>query len=51
MKNAEKNECDLIVPGSYRNITGKTNIGNITKGVLKKSSIPVTIAPGIESED
>lgn len=44
---AEKNECDLIVLGAYRNIFGKSNIGNTAKKVLKNSNVPVTLAPGL----
>jgi len=51
VKNAEKHEADLIVLGGYRNIFGKTNLGNTAKGVIKNSSVPVTIAPGIKSKE
>jgi len=51
LQSAKKNECDLIVLGGCRNIFGKRTIGNITKGVLKNSSIPVTIAPSLNDQD
>ncbi len=51
LRNAQKNECDLIVLGGYKNIFGKTTVGNITKGVLKNSSVPVTIAPGLGEKE
>lgn len=51
LQNAEKNECDLIVLGSYRNIFGKTIVGSTTKKVLKNSKVPVTIAPGLGNKE
>lgn len=49
LSNAEKNECDLIVLGAHQNLFSKTSIGSTTKGVLKKSKIPVTVVPPVGS--
>ena len=49
LKNAEKNECDLIVLGGHRNMFGKTSVGQTVKGVMKRSKIPVTMVPSEES--
>lgn len=49
LKNAEANECDLIVLGGHRNMFGKTSFGQTVKGVMKKSKIPVTLVPSEES--
>jgi nucleotide-binding universal stress UspA family protein len=45
ISNAEKNKCDLIVLGAHKNLFSKTSVGSTTKGVLKKSKIPVTVVP------
>lgn len=45
IENAEKNECDLIVLGGHKTIFSKTSIGSTIKGVLKNSTIPVTVVP------
>ncbi|MFW2366039.1 MAG: universal stress protein [Desulforhopalus sp.] len=49
LENAEQNECDLIVLGGHQNLFSKTAVGSTTKGVLKKSTIPVTVVPPIEA--
>lgn len=49
MHHATSNECDLIVLGGHRNLFSKTAVGSTSKGVLKKSKIPVTLVPPIES--
>jgi nucleotide-binding universal stress UspA family protein len=49
LSNAEKNGCDLIVLGGHQSLFSKTAVGSTTKGVLKKSKIPVTIVPPVES--
>ena len=45
LENAKKNECDLIVLGGHQSMFAKTSVGSTTKGVLKRSTIPVTIVP------
>lgn len=45
LDNAQKNECDLIVLGGHQTLFSKTALGSTTKGVLKKSRIPVTVVP------
>ena len=45
LASAEKNECDLIVLGSHKNLFAKTSLGSTAKGVLKVSKIPVTVVP------
>jgi nucleotide-binding universal stress UspA family protein len=45
LKNAEENECDLIVLGAHRTVFSKTSVGNKVKGILKKSKIAVTVVP------
>jgi nucleotide-binding universal stress UspA family protein len=47
LSNAEKNKCDLIVLGAHQNLFSKTSVGSTTKGVLKKSKIPVTVVPPV----
>lgn len=49
LNNAETNECDLIVLGGRKNIFSKTSVGSTTKGVLKRSKIPVTVVPSVSS--
>jgi len=51
LQNAEKNECDLIVLGGYRNIFGRTHIGSTIKEVLENSSVPVTIVPATKNKE
>jgi nucleotide-binding universal stress UspA family protein len=45
LRNAEINKCDLIVLGGHKNLFSKTSVGSTTKGVLKKTKIPVTVVP------
>lgn len=47
LSNAVTNECDLIVLGGHKNLFSKTSVGSTTKGVLKKSKIPVTVVPTV----
>lgn len=49
LKNAEANECDLIVLGGHRSMFAKTSVGRTVKGVMKRSKIPVTLVPSEES--
>lgn len=43
---SEENECDLIVLGGHQSFFSKApSIGSTAKGVMKKSSIPVTVVP------
>lgn len=49
ISHAEANACDLIVLGSHKNLFSKTVVGGTTKRILKKSKIPITIVPPIES--
>lgn len=49
LEKAEKNGCDLIVLGGHKNIFSKTAVGSTIKGVLKNSSIPVTVVPSTET--
>lgn len=45
LSNAVTHKCDLIVLGGHKNLFSKTSVGSTTKGVLKKSKIPVTVVP------
>lgn len=45
LSNAEANECDLIVLGGHQDFFSRTAVGSTTKGVLKRSKIPVTMVP------
>ena len=45
LNNAGKNECDLIVLGGHRSMFSKSSLGSTAKGVLKRSTIPVTVVP------
>ncbi len=50
LKAAEENSCDLIVVGGQQNsLFFKTPHSTTAKGLLKKSKIPVTVVPAIES--
>ncbi len=49
LSNAEANNCDLIVLGGHQGLFSKTAVGSTTKGVLKKSKIPVTVVPPIDT--
>ena len=49
LSNAKKNNCDLIVLGGHQTLFSKTALGSTTKGVLKKSKIPVTVVPPVDS--
>jgi len=49
LKNAEENDCDLIVLGGHRHFFSKSAVGGTVKGVLKKSKIPVTMVPPVEA--
>ena len=45
IKNAEENECDIIVLGAQKGMLSKNSIGSSIKSVLKLSPIPVTVVP------
>jgi nucleotide-binding universal stress UspA family protein len=47
LSNAKVNECDTIILGGHQNMFSKTALGSTTKGVLKKSKIPVTVVPPV----
>jgi len=49
LSNASKNECDLIVLGSHKNVFSQTGVGQTTRRILKRSKIPVTIVPPIDA--
>lgn len=49
LSNALKNECDLIVLGSHKNVFSKTSVGKTTRRILRRSKIPVTIVPPVDS--
>lgn len=49
LSNASKNECDLIVLGSHKNVFSKTSVGQTTRRILKRSKIPVTIVPPVDA--
>ena len=49
LSHAEANECDLIVLGGHQNLFAKKAVGSTAKGVLKKSKIPVTLVPPVDS--
>jgi len=45
MKNAEDNECDIIVLGAHEGFVSRNSISDHIKTVLKRSSIPVIVVP------
>lgn len=47
LSNAKAKECDLIILGGHQNLFSTTALGSTTKGVLKKSKIPVTRVPPV----
>ncbi len=49
LNSAKKNECDLIVLGGHRSMFAKSSLGSTAKGVLKVSTIPVTVVPSLLS--
>lgn len=49
LSNALKNECDLIVLGSHKNVFSRTSVGGTTRRILKRSKIPVTIVPPLDT--
>ena len=49
LKNAEQNNCDLIVIGGHHStLFSKTSMSGTAKGLLKKSKIPVTVVPALD---
>jgi len=50
LKASEENSCDLIIIGGQQNsLFFKTPHSTTAKGLLKKSKIPVTVVPAVES--
>lgn len=50
LANAEKNSCDLIVlGGGHKKVFSKSSLTSTAKGVLKKSTIAVTVVPATDS--
>lgn len=50
LKNAKQNECDLIVIGGHHStLFSKTSMTGTAKSLLKKSKIPVTVVPAVDS--
>ena len=47
LSNAKANKCDLIVLGGHQNLFSSAALGSTTKGVMKKSNIPVTRVPPV----
>jgi nucleotide-binding universal stress UspA family protein len=45
IKNAEENDCDIIVLGAHEGLLNRNSVGNSIKSVLKLSPIPVTVVP------
>ena len=50
IKHAEENVCDMIVIGGHQSsMFSKTSMSGTAKGLLKKSKIPVTVVPAVDS--
>jgi nucleotide-binding universal stress UspA family protein len=50
LRNAEQHACDLIVIGGHHSsLFSKTSMSSTAKGLLKKSKIPVTVVPAVET--
>jgi nucleotide-binding universal stress UspA family protein len=47
---AAERECDLIVLGSHKGLTGRTAIGGVAKAVLQQTRIPVLVVPPAQAQ-
>ncbi|MGD9210302.1 MAG: universal stress protein [Desulfobacteraceae bacterium] len=51
VKYSKEYECDLIIMGIKEGLISKNSIGATTKGVIRKSRIPVMVVPPVPEDD